>query len=282
MSIKEYVNNNIKVSELNALEKAKLSRFNRCIDFIDKKYKKDPVYEYYLKQYINSDKIDLVIIFVNLISYDDRLLKQDKVFINEFIAYLYKENIPFYLYEKYTKIVLLKTFLQWFDLFNNLKLKAYYSYIDAYILFSLLFINLDTDKRTDLLEMDIDILFSTIYDVFDPLKEEKWFCGDESIDVIHDILYAKTVYIYKVLNSMGASVFTDEFAVLNQMKKINFMSDDSIDTFRKYVFKIDGMQISDIDKIRNILSIVKDYIKTNNNDNKIVSLEEVRKKYENR
>lgn len=126
------------------------------------------------------------------------------------------------------------------------------------------------------------IYWGTIYDIFDPIKRERWFDENLEITDFYKVIKSKMDYIQNIMESTYLNIFNDEFESLELMKKINNLDNDTIRIFKEYVLKIDGLEISDIAKVIHILSVVKDFVKEYQGKTKIISFEELKKKHENR
>ena len=133
-----------------------------------------------------------------------------------------------------------------------------------------------------MLEDEIDDLLGTIYDIFDPIKRERWFDENLEITDFYKVIKSKMDYIQNIMESTYLNIFNDEFESLELMKKINNLDNDTIRIFKEYVLKIDSLEISDIAKVIHILSVVKDFVKEYQGKTKIISFEELKKKHENR
>ena len=133
-----------------------------------------------------------------------------------------------------------------------------------------------------MLEDEIDDLLGTIYDIFDPIKRERWFDEFSEITDFYKVIKSKMDYIQNIMESTYLNIFNDEFESLELMKKINNLDNDTIRIFKEYVIKIDSLEISDIAKVIHILSVVKDFVKEYQGKTKIISFEELKKKHENR
>ena len=126
------------------------------------------------------------------------------------------------------------------------------------------------------------IYWGTIYDIFDPIKRERWFDENLEITDFYKVIKSKMDYIQNIMESTYLNIFNDEFESLELMKKINNLDNDTIRIFKEYVIKIDSLEISDIAKVIHILSVVKDFVKEYQGKTKIISFEELKKKHENR
>lgn len=126
------------------------------------------------------------------------------------------------------------------------------------------------------------IYWGTIYDIFDPIKRERWFDENSEITDFYKVIKSKMDYIQNIMESTYLNIFNDEFESLELMKKINNLDNDTIRIFKEYVIKIDSLEISDIAKVIHILSVVKDFVKEYQGKTKIISFEELKKKHENR
>lgn len=126
------------------------------------------------------------------------------------------------------------------------------------------------------------IYWGTIYDIFDPIKRERWFDENSEITDFYKVIKSKMDYIQNIMESTYLNIFNDEFESLELMKKINNLDNDTIRIFKEYVLKIDVLEISDIAKVIHILSVVKDFVKEYQGKTKIISFEELKKKHENR
>ena len=133
-----------------------------------------------------------------------------------------------------------------------------------------------------MLEDEIDDLLGTIYDIFDPIKRERWFDEFSEITDFYKVIKSKMDYIQKIMDSTYLNIFDDEFESLELMKRINNLDNDTTRIFKEYVLKIDNLEISDIAKVIHILSVVKDFVKEYQGKTKIISFEELKKKHENR
>lgn len=285
MDLKEYVNSNIDIKKLDFFEKSRLTRFNKYVDSINAVYEDNNIYSYFINYYMNIGKlgIDLIIILICLISYDTKILNQNIEIIDDIVTFLYEDKIQFHYYEKYLHVCLLNIVTNWLGVFHALK-NTRQANIEPNIILTIIFRILIIDKKDQYLEKDIDELMEKFYDIFDPLKKEKWFNEHSSIDDIYNVIKCKMDYIQNMMNYIDLNFFVDEFESLEKMKDIKKLDVCIVNKYKNYVLTVDSLEVSDALKIINILSIVKDFLKeySNSGISKVISFEEMKKKYENR
>ena len=283
VDIKEYVNKSVKTETMSTTERIRLSRFNKHADFLNERYEDNDMYNYFINYYVSigNSGIDCIIIFICLISYNDKILNQNVEIIDDIVTFLYEDEIDFCLYEKYLNVCLLNIVINWLGVFHALKNTRHFN-SEPNILLSVIFMTINVDKKTQVLEKEIDDLLETVYDIFDPIKRKRWFAENSEITDFYNIIKSKMNYIQEIMNFTCLNIFEDEFESLELMKKINDLDNDTIKIFKEYVLKIDSLEISDIAKVIHILSIVKDFIKEYQGKTKIISFEELKKKHENR
>lgn len=283
VGLKEYVNKSVKIEDMSTIERIRLSRFNKYVDFFNERYKDNDIYNYFINYYANigNSGIKCIIILICLISYNEKILKQRVEIIDDIVTFLYEDNIGFYLYERYLSVCLLNVVINWLGVFHVLKNTRQFN-SEPNILLSVIFMTINVDKKTQILEKEIDDLLETIYDIFNPIKRKRWFDEFSEITDFYKVIKLKMDYIQEIMDSTGLNIFDDEFESLELMKKINDLDNDTIKIFKEYVLKIDSLEISDIAKVIHILSVVKDFIKEYQGKTKIISFEELKKKHENR
>ena len=283
VDIKEYVNKSVKIENMSTTEKIRLSRFNKYVIYLNKRYEENDIYNCFINHYISIGNygIDCIIIFICLISYNKKLLDQSVEVIDDIVTFLYEDEIDFYLYEKYLNVCLLNTVVGWLEVFHVLKNTRQFN-SEPNILLSVIFMSINIDKKPLVLEDEIDDLLGTIYDIFDPTKRERWFDEFSEITDFYEVIKLKMDYIQKIMDSTYLNIFDDEFESLELMKRINNLDNDTTRIFKEYVLKIDNLEISDIAKVIHILSVVKDFVKEYQGKTKIISFEELKKKHENR
>ena len=283
VDIKEYVNKSVKIENMSTMEKIRLSRFNKYVVYLNKQYKENDIYNCFINHYISIGNygIDCIIIFICLISHNRKILDQNVEVIDDIVTFLYENEIDFYLYEKYLNVCLLNTVKGWLEVFHVLKNTRQFN-SEPKILLSVIFISINIDKNNQVLEDEIDDLLGAIYDIFDPIKRERWFDENLEITDFYKVIKSKMDYIQNIMESTYLNIFNDEFESLELMKKINNLDNDTIRIFKEYVLKIDSLEISDIAKVIHILSVVKDFVKEYQGKTKIISFEELKKKHENR
>lgn len=283
MNLKKYVNSNIIVNNLNFTEQARLARFNKYVDLIEEKYEDNDIYNYFINYYrcIGNNGINCILIFICLISYDENILNQNIEIIDDIVTFLYEDKINFYYYEKYLNICLLNIVTNWLSVFHVLK-NTRQANFEPNIILTIIFSVLNIDQKTKTLEKDIDLLLENFYDIFDPVKRERWFDDNPTINDIYNIILSKMENIQTILTFTGLKLFVDEYESLEQIKRIKYLDEEAISKYKEYVLKVDSLDLSDANKVLHMLSIVKDFVKENEDRTKIVSFEELKKKYENR
>lgn len=283
MNLKQYVNSNINVNNLDFTEQARIARFNKYVDVIEEKYKDNNIYNYFINYYrsIGNSGINCILIFTCLISYDENILNQKIEIIDDIVTYLYEDKINFYFYGKYLNICLLNIVTNWLDVFHVLK-NTRQANFEPNIILTIIFRILNPDKQIKILEKDINSLLEEFYDIFDPVKRERWFDDNSTINDIYNIILSKMENIQTILTFTGLKLFVDEYESLEQIKRIKYLDEEAISKYKEYVLKVDSLDISDANKVLHMLSIVKDFVKENEEKAKIISFEELKKKYENR
>ena len=281
IDLKKYVSSNIDMDKLSPSDADRFARFNRYFDFINDKFKDNNMYNYFMYYYLSMGKpgINYIIILICLISYDDRILNQGVETIDDIVIYL--DKIHFYLYEQYLKVCLLDVVTDWLNVFRDLKYKRKIN-IDINVIFTMIFGKINIKKRRRVLEKDINKLLEYIYDIFDPYKKDLWFDSSFTIADIYRVMKIKMEHVEEVVSFTGLNIFTDEFENLERMQELNNKDARDIQEFKEEILKLDGLDLSDSEKIIYISSVVKYFVKENQGVSKKISFEEMNKKSENR
>lgn len=283
VDIKDYVNKSVKFENMSTTEKIRLSRFNKCADIINERFKDNSMYDYFINYYINigNSGINYIIILICLISYNNKILDQKVEIIDDIVTFLCEHKISHSCYQRYLNICLLNIVTNWLSVFHALKNTRHLN-LEPNIILAVIFLKVNINQKLQIIEKEIDDLLEMLYDIFDPIKKERWFDENSEIFDFYHTIKTKMDYIQGIMKFMCLNIFVDEYESLEKMKKINNLDDDTIKTFKEYVLKIDSLEISDTEKIVHILSIIKDFIKEYEGKTKIISFEELKKKHENR
>lgn len=257
MNLKEYINSNLDKSQLDPLYKCRLARFNKIIALIEKKYSTNKTYLHFIKYYLSIDPsfgVDLIIIFVCIISYKSKILEQKVEIIDDIVMMMYEEDIYIERYPILLKIFLLPVVVNWLDVFHALKNTRAMNFEVNILLSSLLLINLN--QNLDKLSEEINKRFYAIFDIWNPNKENRWFDKTTNINEIYSLVLNKMDYIDSILSLSGLVVFTDEREKLQNLKVLAYLNEEEYSRLLNEILRIDQLKMSDINKIFQILNII--------------------------
>ncbi len=253
LTLKEYVNNSIEKEELILYEHLLIANFNKKVDCIDSLFCNNQKYHDLIMMYgdIGDDGAWLIVILINLLNSNSRLLKCSDYIINIIVNAFFEEEYPLNLYPRYLEICLFDENIEGLEQFYYMKSKGiFFCEIDDMLSAMLNTINIHQNDSN--LKKKLNAYYEKLIDYYSP-DEESELRKLSSMDEIYTVILGKMNEIQEFVGQYGQKIFLPiDFENIKRIKLLASMEQEQVEKFLEFFREISSMDVSIICKILNI------------------------------
>lgn len=253
MTLKEYVNDSVEKKELISYECLLLANFNKNVDRIDSLFCNNQKYHDLIKSYgdMGDDGVWLIVILINLLSCNSRILKCNDYIIDIIVNAFFEEEYSIDLYSRYLKICLFDENVRGLEQFYYMKsIGIFFCEIEDILSAMLNTINLYQSDSN--LKKELNVYYEKMIGYYSPADGSE-FKFLSSLDEIYVAVLDKMKEIQEFVDQYGQKIFQlDDFENIKRIKLLEAETKERKDEFLEFFRKISSMNVSIICKILNI------------------------------
>ena len=253
MTLKEYVNDSVEKKELISYECLLLANFNKNVDRIDSLFCNNQRYHDLIMSYGNmgDDGVWLIVILINLLSCNSRILKCNDYIIDIIVNAFFEEEYSIDLYSRYLKICLFDENVRGLEQFYYMKsIGIFFCEIEDMLSAMLNTINLYQSDSN--LKKELNAYYEKMIGYYSPADGSE-FKFLSSLDEIYVAVLDKMEEIQEFVDQYGQKIFQlDDFENIKRIKLLEAETKERKDEFLQFFREISSMNVSIICKILNI------------------------------
>ena len=253
LTLKEYVNNSIDKNNLISYEQFLLAHFNKNVDRIDSLFCKNQKYHDLIMSYgdIDDDGVWLIIILINLLNSNSRLLKCNDYIINIIVNAFFEEEYPLDLYPRFLKICLFDENVKGLEQFYYMKsIGVFFCEIDDMLSAMLNTINIYQGDSN--LKEELNSYYDKLIGYYSP-DDGSELKKLSSLDEIYTAISGKMNEIQEFVDQYGQKIFLPvDFENIKRIKLLASAGKEQLEEFLEFFREISSMNVSIICKILNI------------------------------
>lgn len=253
MTLKDYVNDLVDKKELISYECLLLANFNKNVDFIDSFFCNNQRYHDLIMSYgdMGDDGVWLIVILINLLSCNSRILKCNDYIIDIIVNAFFEEEYSIDLYSRYLKMCLFDENVRGLEQFYYMKsIGIFFCEIEDMLSAMLNTINIYQSDSN--LKKELNVYYEKMigYYSHDDGSEFKFL---SSLDEIYAAILDKMEEIQEFVDQYGQKIFQlDDFENIKRIKLLEVETKERKNEFLEFFREISSMNVSIICKILNI------------------------------